>query len=135
MILLDEGDIAFRAAGGNFGLVWVQGKGAGMPPYAAWTRQFATLWPDLTTRLAATDRVDRIGAARRSFTVHTPDGSVTAPKLAIAAGLGSRVLAPLVGRDVAVSPQQGQIIVTGGQAPRLSHPPAAPDCRGYGHDG
>ena len=28
MVLLDEGDIAYRAARGNFGLVWVQGKGA-----------------------------------------------------------------------------------------------------------
>ena len=35
--LLDEGDDAFRAARGNFGLVWVQGKGLGNPPYARWT--------------------------------------------------------------------------------------------------
>ncbi len=26
-LMLDEGDMAFRAARGNFGLVWVQGKG------------------------------------------------------------------------------------------------------------
>ncbi len=45
VVLLDEGDIAFRAARGNFGLVWVQSKGAGMPPYAQWTRQSAALWP------------------------------------------------------------------------------------------
>ena len=35
--LLDEGDDAFRAARGNFGLVWVQGKGLGNPAYARWT--------------------------------------------------------------------------------------------------
>ena len=35
--LLDEGDDAFRAARGNFGLVWVQGKGVGNPAYARWT--------------------------------------------------------------------------------------------------
>jgi glycine/D-amino acid oxidase-like deaminating enzyme len=29
--LLDQGDLAYRAARGNFGLVWVQSKGAGMP--------------------------------------------------------------------------------------------------------
>ena len=29
--LLDEGDDAFRAARGNFGLVWVQGKGLDHP--------------------------------------------------------------------------------------------------------
>ena len=27
VVLLDEGDIAYRAARGNFGLVWVQSKG------------------------------------------------------------------------------------------------------------
>jgi hydrogen cyanide synthase HcnC len=51
VVLLDEGDIAFRAARGNFGLVWVQSKGAGMPPYAHWTRLSASLWPDLAGRL------------------------------------------------------------------------------------
>ena len=30
--LLDASDTDFRAARGNFGLVWVQGKGAGFPP-------------------------------------------------------------------------------------------------------
>ena len=36
-LLIDEGDTAFRAARGNFGLVWVQGKGADYPSYAQWT--------------------------------------------------------------------------------------------------
>src|SRR5580658_10229559 len=49
--VLDEGDIAYRAARGNFGLVWVQSKGAGMPPYAQWTRRSAALWPELAGRL------------------------------------------------------------------------------------
>ena len=34
----DEGDAAFRAARGNFALVWVHGKGGGLPRYASWTR-------------------------------------------------------------------------------------------------
>ena len=50
--LLDEGDVAHRAARGNFGLVWVQGKGAGMPPYAHWTQLSARLWPELAAALA-----------------------------------------------------------------------------------
>ncbi len=29
--LLDEGDVAYRASRGNFGLVWVQSKGLGAP--------------------------------------------------------------------------------------------------------
>jgi glycine/D-amino acid oxidase-like deaminating enzyme len=51
--LLDEGDVAHRAARGNFGLVWVQGKGAGMPAYAQWTQLSARLWPELRDRLDA----------------------------------------------------------------------------------
>lgn len=43
-LVLDEGDRAFRAARGNFGLVWVQGKGADNVQYAAWTRRSADLW-------------------------------------------------------------------------------------------
>ncbi|MEM9147598.1 MAG: FAD-dependent oxidoreductase [Pseudomonadota bacterium] len=56
--VLDEGDSAFRAARGNFGLVWVQGKGASSPPYAAWTRRSAALWPDFASELAERTRID-----------------------------------------------------------------------------
>lgn len=49
--VLDEGDVAFRASRGNFGLVWVQSKGDGMPEYAQWTRRSADLWPDLAGAL------------------------------------------------------------------------------------
>ena len=44
--VIDEGDDAFRAARGNFGLVWVQGKGATCPDYARRSRESARLWPD-----------------------------------------------------------------------------------------
>lgn len=56
--LLDEGDVAFRASRGNFGLVWVQGKGLGLAPYGAWTQLSARRWPELARLLredAATD--------------------------------------------------------------------------------
>src|ERR1700683_1919409 len=56
--LLDQGDIAYRAARGNFGLVWVQSKGAGMPPYAHWTRRSSELWPELARTLATGTGVD-----------------------------------------------------------------------------
>ncbi|WP_372395703.1 FAD-dependent oxidoreductase [Azospirillum sp. HJ39] len=42
--MLDEGDIAVRPSRGNFALVWVQGKGLGMPEYAGWTKQSSDLW-------------------------------------------------------------------------------------------
>lgn len=50
--ILDEGDDAFRASRGNFGLVWVQGKGAGFAPYAEWSRGSADLWPDFARSLS-----------------------------------------------------------------------------------
>ena len=40
-LLLDEGDSALRATRGNFGLVWVQNKGAKLPEYAARSRDAA----------------------------------------------------------------------------------------------
>ena len=205
--VLDEGDVAFRAARGNFGLVWVQSKGMGMPPYAHWTRHSAALWPDLARSLAAITGVDTeleqpggfafclsdhefaeraalitrmhnesgdigtrmlartelramipgigdrvvgasfcpadghtnplyllralhtairarggsyfpgrnvqsIAAAPDNFTVCCGAERFSAPKLVIAAGLGSRALAPMAGLSMPVRPSQGQIIVT-----------------------
>jgi glycine/D-amino acid oxidase-like deaminating enzyme len=49
--LLDEGDVAFRASRGNFGLVWVQSKGDGAPHYQRWTRLSADQWPSLAAAL------------------------------------------------------------------------------------
>lgn len=221
--LLDEGDVAFRAARGNFGLVWVQSKGAGMPPYAHWTRRSAELWPDLASKLvettgtnvalhqpggltfclsnsefaqraalvarmhnesgdAGTRMLDRaevramvrglgdavVGAAfcpqdghasplqllrafhsgivansgtylpgrtvdaiepgqhglpnQHGFLVRCGSERFTAAKLVIAAGLGSRALAPMVGLDMPVSPLRGQILVTERLRHLLDHP-------------
>jgi glycine/D-amino acid oxidase-like deaminating enzyme len=214
--LIDQGDIAFRAARGNFGLVWVQSKGAGMPAYAQWTRTSAELWPELAGTLAETtgvdaalrqrgglafclsdaeleeraslltrmhnesgdigtriidrdevramvpgigDRVvgasfcpidgeahplhllralhagllrlggdylpgrtvDAIDAGPHSFTVRIGAERFTAAKLVIAAGLGSRELAPMVGLSMPVTPLRGQIIVTERLRPFLDY--------------
>ena len=51
---LDEGDVAYRASRGNFGLVWVQSKGDGAPHYQRWTRRSADEWPALAAELAVT---------------------------------------------------------------------------------
>ena len=212
VVLLDEGDVAHRAARGNFGLVWVQGKGAGLPPYAQWTRQSAALWPELAARLkkvSGTDialhqpgglafclsddeysqresllrrmhnesgdigtrmlpreavramvpglgdtvtgasfcpldghasplhllkalhetlnyrpnrRITRIDARPHRFSIQTGPETYVAPRIVIAAGLGSRVLAPLVGLHMPVSPLQGQIIVTERVRPLIDYP-------------
>lgn len=56
--LLDEGDNAFRAARGNFGLVWVQGKGFGYAPYARWTIGSSKQWPQLAALLQEDSGID-----------------------------------------------------------------------------
>jgi glycine/D-amino acid oxidase-like deaminating enzyme len=56
--VLDEGDVAYRASRGNFGLVWVQSKGLGMPAYAHWTLSSATLWGQLASELLDTTGID-----------------------------------------------------------------------------
>jgi hydrogen cyanide synthase HcnC len=215
--LIDEGDVAFRAARGNFGLVWVQSKGAGMPPYAHWTRRSADLWPSLADALHATTgtnvglhqpgglafclselefaqradliarmhnesgdagtrmldrnevramvpgigdavvgaafcprdghanpllllrafhrgivnnggaylpacKVDAIEPGPHTFTVRCGAQHFSAAKLVIAAGLGSRALAPMVGLDMPVNPLRGQILVTERLRPLLNYP-------------
>src|SRR5690625_4208099 len=49
--ILDEGDDAFRASRGNFGLVWIQGKGYGLADYARWSKKSAAQWPQLAKEL------------------------------------------------------------------------------------
>lgn len=218
VLLLDEGDDAYRAARGNFGLVWVQGKGLGWPDYARWTMRAAAAWPafaaellartgvdvelsqpggltmcldqaelderaaqlrhlraDLGTgypfevldgdavrrlipqagpsvvgavmcpldghvsplrllrallqafeglggRLRAGLRVAGICHAGESFEVRTDHGNFSAPRLVLAAGLGNRALAPLVGLAAPVRPNRGQILVTERLQPFLRHP-------------
>ncbi len=56
--VLDQDDGAFRASRGNFGLVWIQGKGYGLSPYARWSRSSATRWPALADALLAETGID-----------------------------------------------------------------------------
>lgn len=56
--VLDEGDIAHRAARGNFALIWVQGKGAGLAPYGALTVESSALWPGFAEELRAVSGID-----------------------------------------------------------------------------
>lgn len=56
--VLDEGDDALRASRGNFGLVWVQGKGLGMPDYARWSIAAAHRWPAFARELTGQTGID-----------------------------------------------------------------------------
>ena len=56
--ILDEGDNAFRASRGNFALVWVQSKGLGMAPYAAWSVRSSNAWSALASALKDETGID-----------------------------------------------------------------------------
>lgn len=56
--VLDEGDRAFRASRGNFGMVWVQGKGLDFPAYARLTRRASDAWREFADELHAETGVD-----------------------------------------------------------------------------
>lgn len=49
--VLDGVDGDARASGGNFGLVWGQGKGWDFAPYAKWTGEALAAWPDFASHL------------------------------------------------------------------------------------
>ncbi|MFP7674563.1 NAD(P)/FAD-dependent oxidoreductase [Marivita sp. S0852] len=56
--ILDGADGDARASQGNFGLVWGQGKGWDFPPYAKWTSDALTAWPDFADRLQRVSGID-----------------------------------------------------------------------------
>lgn len=217
-LVLDGPDTARRASRGNFGLVWVHGKGLGMRPYARWSLASADAYADFTAELrdrsgvdcgyrrtggvwltlgegelashaeliarlrseAGTDTyraqmIDRqaierlmpgvgaavsggswsdddgevnplallhalhgalqvAGAQRRAncavqaiqavpgggFEVTVDGARIGCERLVIAAGLGTRPLAAMLGMDVPVAPNRGQILVTERIAPRFA---------------
>lgn len=216
-VMLDEGDVALRAARGNFGLVWVQSKGVDFPAYARWTESSASRWQELSDEIeevtgvrtgfsrpggydlclteeelaAREDKYRRLSQHSNSFryemlsaaelrerlpglgpdvvgggfspndghasplyllrglhaafaakggriemgagvtaieqgngvfSVTTPKAVFEAPKLVLAAGLGVRRLAPMVGLEIPVEPLRGQIMVTERLRPFLEHP-------------
>ena len=51
VLLIDKENMELTASRGNFGLVWVQGKGFGMPRYADWSIEATEHWPEFASRL------------------------------------------------------------------------------------
>jgi len=56
--VLDGGDRDYRASRGNFGLVWVQGKGADYAPYARWSGIAARHWEAFALELLDASGID-----------------------------------------------------------------------------
>lgn len=88
VVVLDGADDALRAARGNFGLVWVQGKGASCPSYARWSLHSANRWQAFADELEARTGVsvgfERPGAStsprrRRNWRPRPPSCSNSKP--------------------------------------------------------
>lgn len=58
VLVLDGGDRDFRAANANFGLVWVQGKGLGMPAYQQLSSDSVDAWRHFGDELEDTTGLD-----------------------------------------------------------------------------
>lgn len=76
--LFDEGDDALRASRGNFGLVWVQGKGAKLPDYARWTRESARRWRNFADTLADECGTDLKLQQRGGYSIYLDEQSLAA---------------------------------------------------------
>jgi len=66
--------------------------------------------------------VDTMSHAHGEFAIATKQGTIIAGKVVLAAGVGNARLGPMVGLDVPVRPQRGQLIVTEKTAPFLRYP-------------
>jgi glycine/D-amino acid oxidase-like deaminating enzyme len=76
VVMLDEGDIAFRASRANFSLIWVQSKGLALPPYAVWTQTSARLWGELSDLLQRETGIDVGHSQNGGFTLCLSDAEV-----------------------------------------------------------
>lgn len=57
-LILDAHNNSIKAARGNFGLIWVQGKGADFPSYADWTLRSSELWTDFCKELEDESKIN-----------------------------------------------------------------------------
>ena len=91
-----------------------------------WTEKNIEIMQGQLQRLGVSYRsehlVERIEHVGREFRVVTQGGEIRAGKVVLTAGNGNARLAPMVGLDVPVRPQRGQLIVTERIAPFLHYP-------------
>jgi glycine/D-amino acid oxidase-like deaminating enzyme len=77
---------------------------------------------ELGVRYLPERRVESIAHAGGEFRLETRGGSIGARQIVLAAGIDNARLGPMVGLDVPVRPQRGQLIVTEKTAPFLHYP-------------
>jgi len=76
--VFDEGDGAFRASRGNFGLVWVQSKGLDQPAYARWSRKSAAAWKPFADELFRETGIDPALRQDGGYSIHMSEAALAA---------------------------------------------------------
>lgn len=74
--VFDEGDVAFRASRGNFGLVWVQSKGFNQPEYAKWTRRSARAYRAFANELKGISNQDLTLVQNGGYIIHMSENTL-----------------------------------------------------------
>ena len=100
--ILDGADGDFRASQGNFGLVWLQGKGTDFAPYAEWTRDAVAAWPGFAALLGELTGSDLALDQSGGFEFFTDPGEFTNFAAALErqqAHLGNRFSHEAIGGD------------------------------------
>ncbi|NRA87320.1 MAG: FAD-binding oxidoreductase [Rhizobiales bacterium] len=72
--ILDGADSDLRASHGNFGLIWLQGKGAQYGAYAKWTSKAVNLWPEFAKLLNEETGVDVSLRQQGGYELFTDEG-------------------------------------------------------------
>lgn len=124
-LVLDQGDDAFRASRGNFGLVWVQGKGFDRLEYSRWTRSSARAWAGLAEGLLQETEVDVRLTQPGGFHVCFSDNELAERQARLAsmqAALGDYPFEMLDGKDLkARLPGIGPKVVGASYTPMDGH--------------
>lgn len=124
--VIDGKDTDFRASRGNFGLVWIQGKGVTAPVYAQWSRRSAGLWQGFARDLKELTGIDVAFSQIGGIDYHTDEQALASA----VAGLSR--LRYAVGGDYpfevldharlkAIVPEIGPKVVGGIQSPMDGH--------------
>ena len=80
VVVFDGGDVAHRASRGNFGLVWVQGKGLHQPGYAAWTQSSAGAWKAFSADIQEQSGCDVALQQNGGYSFYTNDAELETAK-------------------------------------------------------
>ena len=76
--VLDGDDGSYRASRGNFGLVWVQGKGLNAPGYARWSQRSAAAWSGFAAELSGATGFDLGLEQKGGYDLHFSEESLEA---------------------------------------------------------